>query len=86
MFKEKTNLHRQERRLIDKLNFFNYIKEFYTNIYKVFSYNKKIDNSNFKRYNFDEIKNLNVALETYNKEILNSKKIKIDLFNKIATV
>lgn len=74
-----------------KNNFFNYVKIAYKNVYSSFSYNKKldyleIDNINFKRYNFTEIENLFVANQTKNKEALKSKKIKVDLFNKIATV
>lgn len=76
---------------IVKNNFFNYVKTIYKNIYSSFSYNKKIDyseidNINFKRYNFEEIENLFVANQTKTKESFKSKELKVDLFNKIATV
>jgi len=71
---------------------FSYVKSIYANIENAFSYHKKvqtddeIDRYNYNRYTIKEVVDLNVAGETYSKEILNSKKIKIDLFNKIATV
>jgi hypothetical protein len=72
---------------------FSYVKSIYASIENAFSYHKKvqkdddeIDKYDYSRYDFSEINDLDVAGDTYNKEILNSKKIKIDLYNKIATV
>ncbi len=53
---------------------FTYVKTVYTNIYKAFSYHKKIVNPNldkidFERYNFEEIYDLNVAQSSYTQEI-----------------
>lgn len=75
-----------------KLDNFAYVKTIYLNIYKSFTYNKKItfndslDYKNMVRYNFEEIKNFDVACSSINKEILKSNNNKIKLFNKIATV
>jgi hypothetical protein len=71
-----------------KGDYFNYVKTVYTDVYKQFSYSKKIDissdeNISYTRYTYNEIKNFKVA---YPKEISKSKKLKISLFNKIATV
>ena len=61
-------------------------------LFNAFSYNKKVngrdnvDNVNYDRYSFNEISGLKVAAESYNREILKSKRLKIDLFKKIATV
>lgn len=71
---------------------FKYVSKKYLNIYDSFSYNKKINHEinletiDFLRYNYDEIKDLYVANKSLDDEILKSKKVKIDLFNKIATV
>lgn len=71
---------------------FSFVKTTYMSIFNTFSYNKKvilddtIDNSNFGRYNYSEICNLDVAEITYNNEVLKSKNFKINLYNKIATV
>ena len=68
------------------------MKTVYASIENSFSYHKKVQLSNnvdrydYDRYNFDEIVDLDVAGEAYNNEILNTKKFKIDLYNKIATV
>ena len=66
---------------IVKNSSFSYIKVRWISIYDSLSYNKKveivnIDNFNFKRYNFAEIQNLNVANITKSKEVLRSKQIK----------
>jgi len=45
----------------------------------------ELDRCEYNRYEFSEINDLDVAGEAYNNEILNSKKLKIDLYNKIAT-
>ena len=89
----KTNFTKIRKfKLICKGNLFSYIKTIHPNIENAFSYHKKvqadnqIDKCDYKRYSFSEISDLDVAGEAFNKEILNSKKIKIDLFNKIATV
>jgi hypothetical protein len=71
-----------------KGDYFNYVKTVYTDVYKQFSYSKKTDissdeNISYTRYTYNEIKNFKVA---YPKEISKSKKLKISLFNKIATV
>lgn len=77
---------------IHKVNNFSYVKTLYLNIYKSFSYSKKlekecsIDSINMIRYNFEEIKNFDVAYSSVNKEILNSSSDKTKLFNNIATV
>jgi hypothetical protein len=74
-------------KFISKGSIFNFVKVAYTSIYNAFSYHKKvIDNDNYKRYTFSEINNLDVASDSFDKEILNSKKIKKNLFNRIATV
>ena len=70
---------------------FSYVKTVYTNIYKAFSYHKKIvdsslDKIDFERYNFEEIYDLNVAQSSYTQETLKSKKVKVDLVKKISTV
>jgi len=71
---------------------FSFVKTAYVSLYSSFSYNKRVvldenmDSSSFKRYNYSEINNLNVARDTYNNEIFKSKKIKINLYNRIATV
>ena len=71
-----------------KGDYFNYVKTVYTDVYKQFSYSKKTDilsdeNISYTRYTYNEIKNFKVA---YPKEISKSKKLKVSLFNKIATV
>jgi len=77
---------------IHKVDNFSFIKTRYLNIYKSFSYSKKLekedslDYTNMIRYNFEEIKNFDVAHNSVNKEILNSSSDKTKLFNKIATV
>lgn len=69
-------------------DYFNYVKTVYTTVYQQFSYSKKIKIASTKtirytRYTYNEIKNFNVA---YSEEVSKSKKLKISLFNKIATV
>lgn len=77
---------------LHKLDNFTYVKTIYLNIYKSFTYSKKLDNentvdyANMIRYNFGEIKNLDVAYNSFNKEVLDSNNSKVKLFNKIATV
>lgn len=92
---ETTNKFIKSKRikLVHKYKSFTFIKDIYKNLYHSFSYNKKIlfnsnciDNINFNRYNFEEIKSLQVANMTINNEILNSKRVKINLFNLISTV
>jgi len=80
-------------KIMKKNDFINYVKIKYNNIYKSFSYHKKVDYNtstndkyNFKRYNFREIENISVANDSYSEEILKSKKLKVDLFNDISTV
>lgn len=82
----------REVKVLRKGHDFSYIKSLYMNIENSFSYQKRIqekkciDYCDYTRYNFKEIENLNVAGETYNNEMLSSKRTKIELFNKIATV
>lgn len=77
---------------LHKLDNFTYVKTIYLNIYKSFTYSKKLDNentvdyANMIRYNFGEVKNLDVAYNSFNKEVLDSNNSKVKLFNKIATV
>lgn len=77
---------------IHKFDDFSYVKTIYLNIYKAFSYSKKlekkdfIDYTNMIRYNFEEIKNFDVACNSINKEVLDSSGKKTKLFDKIATV
>jgi len=77
---------------VHKFDDFSYVKTIYLNIYKAFSYSKKlekkdfIDYTNMIRYNFEEIKNFDVASDSINKEILDGSPKKIQLFDKIATV
>lgn len=77
---------------IHKLDNFSYVKTLYLNIYKSFSYSKKLkkedslDYANMIRYNFEEIKDFDVAYDSINKEVLNSSSNKTKLFNNIATV
>ncbi len=77
---------------IHKLDNFSYVKSVYLNIYKSFSYSKKlekkdsIDYTNMIRYNFEEIKNFDVAYNSVNKEILVSSSNKTKIFDRIATV
>ncbi len=79
-------------KFIYRSKIFSYVKVAYTNIYRMFTYpksiveDKSLDNFNYKRYSFKEIENLDVAMDTYSKEALRSKKLKVDLYNKIATV
>ena len=53
---------------------------------ELFGFNDSLDYKNMVRYNFEEIKNFDVACSSINKEILKSNNNKIKLFNKIATV
>jgi len=68
-----------------------YIKTVFASIENSFSYKKKIDKNgsvdtwNYQRYAYSEVKNLEVAGDSMNNEILRSKRDKIDLFNEIAT-
>jgi hypothetical protein len=73
---------------------FNFVKTNYINIYNKFSYTKRIvpgqnnislDYINLNRYNFSEISNLDVVVNTLKKEKLINKALKKSLFNKIAT-
>ncbi len=85
-------LKNKKFKVICKGEIFNYVTSVYLNIFNAFSYNKKvesnkyIDYTDYIRYDFNEVYNLNVANESYNLEILRSKKTKVDLYNKIATV
>lgn len=71
---------------------FKYVKEIRHTIENSFSFNKRlhpsnsIDHQDFSRYDFDEVKNLFVAGDTVDQEIILSKSIKVDLFNRVATV
>lgn len=76
---------------IVKNNFHNYVKKTYKNIFNSFSNKKKIDqhlseNITFKRYNYEEIENLDVAKNSEQREFLKSNSLKKCLFNEIATV
>jgi len=65
-------------------NRFNYVKTSYRHLFNSFSYNKKLNKKyEYIRYNFDEVENLIVAFNSVDKEILNSKKSKINLFNEL---
>jgi hypothetical protein len=78
--------------IIIKGKHYSYVKPVFMHLFNAFSYNKKVngrdnvDNVNYDRYSFNEISGLKVAAESYNREILKSKRLKIDLFKKIATV
>ncbi len=95
-FNHKANrtefINNRKLKFVYRSKIFSYVKVAYTNIYRMFTYHKRVaedkslDNCNFKRYYFEEIKNLDVAMHTYSKETLKSKKLKVDLYNKIATV
>jgi len=73
---------------------FPYVRDHYTVMENCFSYDKRIatlshfdlDYVDFERYSYSEVRNLDVAGETINNEILNSKRLKIDLFNRVATM
>lgn len=73
---------------------FPYVRDHYTVMENCFSYDKRIaetplsslDYIDFERYSYDEVCTLDVAGETINNEILDSKRLKIDLFNRIATM
>jgi len=70
-----------------KSKHFSYVKNTYPLIYNSFSYSKKLsEDFKFLRYNYEEIKTLDVAFDTINNEILASKSVKSKLFDKIATV
>lgn len=77
---------------IHKFDEFSYVKTIYLNIYKAFSYSKKLEKKDFIdyadmiRYNFEEIKNFDVACNSINKEVLDSSSNKTKLFDRIATV
>jgi hypothetical protein len=70
---------------------FKYVKSAYASIENAFTYHKRlqlnddVDKIDCFRYRLEEIRDLDVAGETYNQEILNSRGIKISLFNKLAT-
>ncbi len=94
-FNHKANkspfLNTRKLKFVHKNKHFSYVKVAYANVYSAFTYHKKIqkvslDNCYYSRYNYKEIINLQVAMNSYNEEILKSKKIKIDLYNGIATV
>ena len=95
-FNHKANktafVNNRKLKFVYRSKIFSYVKVAYTNIYRMFTYHKRVaedkslDNFNFKRYDFEEIDNLDVAMNTYSKEALRSKKLKVDLYNKIATV
>jgi|GEM_PF-934323 len=71
---------------------YSFVKNSYCNIESSFAYTKRtdssqdaIDHQNFIRYSYSEVKNLSVAGDTIEEEILRSKSLKINLFNRIAT-
>ena len=75
---------------IIKGKLFTYKNTKYFNLENSFSYKAKLivnaDNIvNFKRYSFKEIVSLNAAGDSYRKEIISSKRIKISSFHKLAT-
>jgi len=83
---------RREIKYIKRGQYFSYVKSAYVTIENSFSFNKRlkldsgIDHTNFSRYSFDEVENLEVAGDTYDNEVMRSKAFKIDLFDRIATV
>lgn len=90
--KNKTDefIRNKKINILCKNPIFNYTKTAWLSIYNTFQYHKKVnysnlDNWDYTRYTFNEIKNLNVANISYTKEILRSKQSKIDLFKNIAT-
>ncbi|EWH01943.1 hypothetical protein Q427_11525 [Halomonas sp. BC04] len=70
---------------------FSYVTEHSLVMENSFTYSKricrenKIDHADLVRYDFEEIKNLIVAGETYRKEELLSREWLIELFNRVAT-
>jgi hypothetical protein len=90
---KKTKFERSRKlKFLVEGEMFSYVKTVFIGIENAFSYHKKIDTSaqvdscRYIRYDVDEIIDLNVAGDTYNKELLISKKIKCNLFKKIAAV
>lgn len=84
---------RRKINYICKGDLFSYVKSVYVTIENSFSHSKRlqveeksVDYTNFSRYCFSEVENLHVAGETVENEILVSKSIKINLFNRVATV
>jgi hypothetical protein len=71
---------------VHKHETYNYVEPRYVNIYNLFRYNKRLDGDHYLRYDFEEVKDFDVALTSINNEIFNSKEKKIDLFNRSATV
>jgi len=62
----------------------------YLSIERAFSYSKRllapeIDTQDYKRYTYEEVCSLEVAGDSIEHEILRSKGVKIELFNRIAT-
>ena len=84
-------IRHREFKSVEKDADFSYIKSTHRAIENSFSYNKKvlkpqhIDFTNFTRYSFAESESLSVAGESYEQEIMDSKALKVDLFNRIAT-
>ncbi|WP_028765499.1 hypothetical protein [Shewanella colwelliana] len=62
---------------------YNYTVSRITSIYNSFSYIRKLNNNVFSRYELNEVKNIMNFNKSYNREIFNSKKIKVELFNKL---
>lgn len=71
---------------------FSFIKTPHLTIENSLAFNKKleakqdIDYVNYCRYDFLEVSDLNVAGDSSDEETFRSKKTKVDLFNRIATV
>lgn len=77
-------------KVIHKMKDFSYVTEHAAFLQDYHSFNKRInikniDHANFERYDFVEVKNLDVADETYENESLRSKLTLVNLFNRVAT-
>lgn len=77
--------------LICKGDLFNYLKPLNFTISKSLSYVKKahdgssLDTVDYHRYFFHEVENFDQARASFDNEILRSRKLKIDLFDRIST-
>ncbi|MDR5900262.1 hypothetical protein QC823_14925 [Halomonas vilamensis] len=93
-FRKKTSQNPYTRysryKVIHKMKDFSYVTEHKAFLQDCHSFNKRInikslDHANFERYDFVEVKNLDVADETYENEALRSKLTLVNLFNRVAT-
>lgn len=94
LFKNKgsQNLFARSRKVlfVHRGGHFNYVKAKFLTIESSFSYEKRIasssglDSWDYERYKFSEVNDLDVAGDTVAKEVLRSKKRKIDLFDSVC--